>query len=68
MIFIVAVFGYGDLVVEDELVVISKKSVGILSIFSIVLFILSVFLYKVYVFKWVAVLFVFIVYESIIFY
>ncbi|BCS80774.1 PDZ domain-containing protein [Anaerocellum diazotrophicum] len=63
---IVAALGYGDLAVEDEPAVISKKSAGILSIFSIVLFILSAFSYKVYAFKWVAALFAPIAHESII--
>ncbi len=65
---IVAALGYGDLAVEDEPAVISKKSAGILSIFSIVLFILSALSYKVYVFKWVAALFAPIAHESIILY
>lgn len=63
---IVAALGYGDLAVEDEPAVISKKSAGILSIFSIVLFILSAFSYKVYAFKWVAALFAPIAHEGII--
>ncbi|WAM37107.1 PDZ domain-containing protein [Caldicellulosiruptor acetigenus] len=65
---IVAALGYGDLAVEDEPAAISKKSAGILSIFSIVLFILSALSYKVYAFKWVAALFAPIAHESIILY
>jgi len=63
---IFAALGYGDLAVNDEPKVVSKKSATYLSLFSISLFIFAGLSYKIYILKWIAALFAPIAHESII--